>query len=192
MVSRHGSVFTLFRYGLLPVVVFCLTIVAASVDTFLTNSVRKSTWPRTVATVVRSEDLGRVLAEFQRTKQTFSDPRGTLEYVIDGQTHTWQGRGRDVGVTEMNPGDRIEIYYNPHDPRDISTLVLLGAFTGSIILAVALAFLAFYAWFFWLRGSLRRPRPDDFDGDMAWSFAAHAPHRPPGQMKRSRFGRPAE
>src|SRR5215831_7585403 len=120
MFSRHGLVFTLFRYGLLPVVVFCLTIVAASVDTFLTNSVRKSTWPRTVATVVRSEDIGRVLAEFQRTKQTFSDPRGTLEYVIDGQTHTWQGRGQDVGVTVMNPGDKIEIYYNPRDPGEIS------------------------------------------------------------------------
>jgi hypothetical protein len=185
-------VFTLFRYGLLPVVTFCIIIVCASFDAFLTNSVRKSTWPQTVATVMRSEDPGKVLAEFLKTRQTFSEPQGTLEYVVDGQTHTWQGRGRDIGVTVMNPGDKIEVYYNPRNPGEISTLVLLGAFTGSIILAVALAFLAFYAWFFWLRGSLRRPRPDDFDGDMAWSFARPAQAPLPGQMKRSRFGRSAE
>ena len=62
----------------------------------------------------------------------------------------------------MNPGDQINIYYNPKNPREISTLVLLGASTGSIIMAVALAFLVFYFWFFWLRGFLRRSGPDDF------------------------------
>ena len=41
-----------------------------------------------------------------------------------------------------------------------------------MILAAALAFLAFYVWFFWLRGFFGRSAPpDDFDGDMAMSFA---------------------
>jgi hypothetical protein len=86
----------------------------------------------------------------------------------------------------MNPGDKIKIYYNPKNPREISTLVLLGASTGNVILAVALAFLAFYVWFFWLRGFLRRSGPDDFDGDMAGSFADRVPERLPSQIERSR------
>jgi len=159
--------FTLFRYGLVPVVLYCVVVIAAGVDAFSTNAVRKSAWPQTVATVMKSQDFGQALAEFRGTQNTFPDPRGALQYVIDGETYTWQGRGRDIGVTVMNPGDKITFYYNPKNPRDISTLVLLGASTGTIILAVALAFLAFYVWFFWLRGFLRRSGPDDFDGDVA-------------------------
>src|ERR1700681_3994490 len=147
--------FTLFRYGLIPVVFFCVVVVAASFDAFSTNAVQKSTWPQTVVTVMQSRDFGQTLAEFRGTQNTFPDPHGTVKYVIDGQTYTWQGRGRDIGVTVMNPGDKIKIYYNPKNPQEIGTLVLLGAATGSIILAVALAFLAFYVWFFWLRGFLR-------------------------------------
>jgi hypothetical protein len=74
----------------------------------------------------------------------------------------------------MKPGDQIKVYYNPRNPQEISTLALLGASTGSIIMAVAFAFLAFYFWFFWLRGFLRRSGPDDFD-DMAESRADEHP-----------------
>jgi len=176
----------LFRYGLLPVVVYCLVVVTASFDAFLTNAFRKSAWPQTVATVLQSEDPGRMLAELRRTPQTFSDPRGTLQYVIDGETHTWQGRGRDIGLAKMNTGDKIAVYYNPENPRDISTLVLLGASTGIIILAAALAFLTFYVWFFWLRGYLGRSGPDGFAGDGAGSFAGPAQERLPPQIQRSR------
>jgi hypothetical protein len=174
---RHGLVFTLFRYGLMPVVVFCLTIVAASIDVYSTTAIQKSIWPQTVVTVVQSQDFGDVAAKFRGTPNTFPDPRGSVTYVIDGKTYTWQGRGRDIGVTVMNPGDRISVYYNPKNPLEISTLVLLGAFTGNIILTVALAFIAFYVWFFWLRGFLRRPGPGDFDGDAAPSFAGGVPER---------------
>lgn len=66
----------------------------------------------------------------------------------------------------MNPGDKINVYYNPENPQEIGTLVLLGKFIGSIILAAALAFLAVYVWFFWLRGFLRRPGPHGFYGDV--------------------------
>src|SRR5256885_1040658 len=82
-----------------------------------------------------------------RAPNTFPDPRGTGIYVIDGKSHAWQGRGREIGVTVMKPGDQIKVYYNPQNPQEISTLVLLGASTGSIIMAVAFAFLAFYFWF---------------------------------------------
>jgi hypothetical protein len=161
--------FTFFRYGLIPVVGFCVIIVAASIDVYSTTAVQKSTWPQTVATVVRSQDFGQVAADFRGTPNAFPDPRGTLQYAIDGQTYTWQGRGRDIGLTVMNPGDRINVHYNPQNPREISTLVLLGARTGNIMLALALAFLAFYVWFFWLRGLFRRSGPDNFDGDVAGS-----------------------
>ena len=154
--------FTLFRYGLAPVVLFCVVVVAASVDTFSTNAVRASTWPQTVATVIEAQDAGDALAALRGTSNTFPDPHGTLKYFVEGKSHIWQGRGRDIGVTVMHPGDKIEVYYNPQNPLEISTLVLLGAFTGNIILAIALAFLAFYLWFFWLRGFFRRA--DDFDG----------------------------
>ena len=86
----------------------------------------------------------------------------------------------------MNPGDQIKVYYNPKNPREINTLVLLGACTGNIILAVALAFLAFYFWFFWLRGFLRRSGPDDFGGDLAASFADRVPERLSSQIEPSR------
>jgi hypothetical protein len=154
--------FTLFRYGLLPVVLYCVVVITAGVDAILTNTVRKSTWPQTVVTVMQSQDFGQALTELRGTPNTFPDPRGTLRYVIDGKTYNWQGRGREMGVTVMKPGDQIKVYYNPQDPREISTLVLLGASTGSIIMAVALASLVFYFWFFWLRGFLRRSDPDDF------------------------------
>jgi hypothetical protein len=175
--------FTLFRYGLLPVVFYCIVVITAGVDAFLTNTVRKSTWPQTVVTVVQSQDFGQALAELRGTPNTFPDPRGSVRYVIDGQTHTWQGRGRDIGVTVMKSGDQFKVYYNPRDPRDISTLVLLGASTGSIIMAVALAFLAFYFWFFWLRGFLRRSGPDDFNADVAGSFADHGQEHPNANIK---------
>jgi hypothetical protein len=178
--------FTLFRYGLIPVVLYCLVVVAASVVTFSTNAIQKSTWPQTVVTVTQSQDFGQAFAEFRGTQNTFPDPRGTVKYVIDGAPYTWQGRGRDIGLTVMNPGDTIKLYYNPKDPRDISTLVLLGASTGSIILTVALAFLAFYVWFFWLRGFLRRSGEEDFDGEMAGSFADPVPQGSPTQIERSR------
>jgi len=154
--------FTLFRYGLLPVVLYCVVVITAGVDAILTNTVRKSTWPQTVVTVMQSQDFGQALTELRGTPNTFPDPRGTLRYVIDGKTYNWQGRGREMGVTVMKPGDQIKVYYNPQNPLEISTLVLLGASTGSIIMAVALAFLVFYFWFFWLRGFLRRSGPDDF------------------------------
>jgi Protein of unknown function (DUF3592) len=176
--------FTLFRYGLVPVVLYCVIVVTAGIDVFLTNTVRKSTWPQTVVTVVQSQDFGDAAAAFRGTPNTFPDPRGSVRYVIDGQTHTWQGRGRDIGVTVMKPGDQIKVYYNPQDPREISTLVLLGASTGSIIMAVAFVFLAFYFWFFWLRGFLRRSGPDDFDGDVAAPFADHGQEHANAIIKR--------
>jgi Protein of unknown function (DUF3592) len=156
--------FTLFRYGLTPVVLYCVVVITAGADAVLTNTVRKATWPQTVVTVVQSQDLGDMAAAFRGTPNTFPDPRGILKYVIDGKSYDWQGRGRAIGVTVMKPGDQIKVYYNPRNPQEISTLVLLGASTGSIIMAVAFAFLAFYFWFFWLRGFFRRSGPDDFDG----------------------------
>jgi Protein of unknown function (DUF3592) len=178
--------FALFRYGLVPVVLFCVVVIAAGVETFTTNTVQKSTWPQTVVTVVEAQDFGQVFAESRGTQNTFPDPRGKVQYVVNGETYNWQGRGRDMGVTVMNPGDKINVYYNPANPQDINTLVLLGASTGSIILAVALAFLAFYVWFFWLRRFLRRSGPGGSDGDGARSFANGVPERLPSQMERSR------
>jgi hypothetical protein len=153
------TAFTWFRYGLLPVVLYCLIVIAAGIDAMATNAMQSSTWRPTVATVVESQDWGAALAEFRGTENTFPDPRGTLQYFIDGQSYTWKGRGRDIGLTAMTPGDKISLYYNPANPNEISTLVLLGASTGAILMAAALAFLVFYVWFFWLRGFLRRSGP---------------------------------
>jgi uncharacterized protein DUF3592 len=154
--------FTLFRYGLIPVVLYCVVVITAGIDVYTTNAIQKSTWPQTVATVIQSQDFGDAFAEFSGIENNFPDPRGTLKYVIDGETFSWQGRGRDIGLTVMTPGDKIKLYYNPENKQELSTLVLLGAFTGNIILAVAFAFLAFYFWFFWLRGMFRRSGPGDF------------------------------
>jgi hypothetical protein len=180
--------FTLFRYGLIPVVLFCLVVIAAGIDAYSTNAVQKSTWSQTVATVTESNDPGDALAEFQGKPNTFPDPYGTLSYSVDGTPYTWQGRGRDLGVTVMKPGEEIKVYYNPENPQEISTLVLLGAFTGNIILAVVLAFLVFYIWFFWLRRFIGGSAPPgDLDDDLAKAFADGGPTRSPDRIERSRF-----
>jgi hypothetical protein len=156
--------FTLVRYSLLPIALFCVIVIGAGIDVFSTKAVREFTWLQTTASVKESRDFGDVAAAFRGTPNNFPDPRGTLTYVIDGTTHTWQGRGRDIGLTVMRPGTKIQIRYNPVNHREINTLVLLGATEGSVMLAAALAFLGFYAWFFWLRGFLRRSGRDDFEG----------------------------
>jgi len=142
------SAFSIFRYGLLPIALFCVIVIAAGVHTVVENSIQKSTWPQTVVAVVQSQEFG---------KNSFPDPHGTVRYVVGGKTYSWQGRGREIGLTVMNPGDQIKLRYNPANPQQINTLVLTGKVTGSIILAVTLAFLGLYVWFFWLRGLLRRP-----------------------------------
>ena len=154
--------FAIFRYGLLPVALFCAFVIASGVHIVTENSIQKSTWPQTVVTVVQSQDFGKARAELKGAQNSFPDPHGTVRYVIGGKTYSWQGRGREIGLTVMNPGDQIKLYYNPANPQEINTLVLLGKVTGSIILAVALAFLGLYVWFFWLRGFLRRPGSPKF------------------------------
>ena len=149
----------LFRYGLIPVVLFCIVIVCASIDAQVTNLAQKSSWQQTTITVVESQDPGDIAAQFSGTPNNFPDPHGTVRYVADGKSYTWQGRGRDIGLTEMRPGERINLYYNPANPQEINTLVLLGAGTGFLILAAAAGFLAFYIWYFWLRGFLNRSGP---------------------------------
>jgi Protein of unknown function (DUF3592) len=178
--------FTLFRYGLIPVAYYCLVVITAGISAFSGNAVQKSTWRQTVVTVTQAQDFGDAAAEFLGTKNTFPDPRGTVKYVIDGETFVWQGRGREIGLTVMKPGDQIKLYYNPKSPQEISSLVMLGASTGSIILAVAVAFLVFYVWFFWLRGLLRRSGPDDLDGDMVGAFAEGVSERAPSPIEQPR------
>jgi hypothetical protein len=154
--------FGTLRYALLPVVLFCIVIVVASFDTFSENIARKSTWHRTDVTVTGSEDFGQEVAKFRHTPNSFPDPHGRVSYVVDGTTYEWQGRGRDIGLTVMDPGEKIQVYYNPKNPREINTLVLLGASTGLFILASALAFLVFYIWFFWWRRPFRGRGSGDF------------------------------
>src|SRR5438105_4869733 len=113
--------FALFRYGLLPVVLYCVVIITAGTDAVCTNTVRKATWPQTVVRVVQSQDFGDMAAAFRGTPNTFPDPRGSVIYVIDGKSYAWQGRGREIGVTVMKPGDQIKVYYNPQNPQEIST-----------------------------------------------------------------------
>ena len=154
--------FGILRYGLFPVVLFCIVIVAASFDSFSTNAARKSTWHRTDVTVTESEDFGQEVATLRGTADNFPDPHGRVTYVVDGKSYEWKGRGRDIGLTAMKPGEKIEVYYNPSNPQEINSLILLGASTGLVILASALAFLGFYIWFFWWRRPFRGFGSGDF------------------------------
>jgi hypothetical protein len=178
--------FTLFRYGLIPVVLFCVIVITGGVHTVSTNSLRKSSWPQTVVTVVQSQDFNQSLAEFRGTPNAFPDPYGAVRYVVGGKSYSWQGRGRDIGLTAMNPGDKINLYYNPANPQEINTLVLLGALTGAIIVAAALAVIVLYLWFFWVRRLLRRSGAHDFHADAPESFVDRASERISSQVERSR------
>jgi Protein of unknown function (DUF3592) len=178
--------FTLFRYGLIPVVLFCAVVITGGVHTVSTNSLRKSTWPQTVVTVVQSQDFNQALAEFRGAENAFPDPYGMVRYVVGGKTYSWYGRGRDIGLTVMNPGDKINLYYNPQNPQEINTLVLLGAGTGGILVATALAFIVFYLWFFWVRQFLRRLGSHDVSSELPGSFAERASERISNEIERSR------
>jgi hypothetical protein len=178
--------FTLFRYGLIPVVLFCIVVITGGVHTVSTNSLRKSSWPQTVVTVVQSQDFNQALAEFRGTQNAFPDPYGAVRYVIGGKTYSWQGRGRDIGLTAMTPGDNIKLHYNPENPQEINTLVLLGGFTGAMLVAAALAFVVFYVWFFWVRRFLRRLGSHDSSGDAPESFVERANERLSSEIERSR------
>src|SRR5262249_58829076 len=94
---RGDALFTFFGSGLAPVVLYCVIVITAGIDAFLTNAIRKSTWPQTAVTVVQSQDFGDVAAAFRGTPNTFPDPRGTLKYVIDGKSYDWRGRGGERG-----------------------------------------------------------------------------------------------
>src|SRR5262249_15130831 len=122
--------FTAFRYGLLPVVLFCIVVVSASIDTISENATRKSDWPQVVARVIDAQAAGDMLAKFRGATNDFPDPYGTLRYVVGGKNFTWQGRARDIGLTVLKPGESITLHYNPANPQQIGTLVLLGAQTG--------------------------------------------------------------
>jgi len=143
--------FTFFRYALLPIVIFCIVVAAASVDAIATNAYRKRTWPRTVATVTEARDAGQELAKISGKQNVFPDPYGKITYSVTGKAYSWQGRGRDIGFTEMTPGAKLNVFYNPQNPKDVSALVLLGLSTGLIIDSVSVAFIVFYMWYFWLR-----------------------------------------
>src|SRR5262249_38902947 len=103
--------FRLFRYGLMPVVLYCAFIVGARIHIYTIIAINKSTWPQTVVTVTQSQDFGDIAARFRGTPNTFPDPRGIVTYAIDGTSYTWKGRGRDIGLTVMKPGDQIKLYY---------------------------------------------------------------------------------
>jgi hypothetical protein len=165
--------FTLFRYGLVPIAGYCLMVVVFSIHIVWANGVQKRTWPETVATVMESKDFGQILSELRGTKNTFPDPHGVVRYVVDGKTYTWRGRARDIGLTVLNPGEQFKIFYNPERPQEINTLLLLGAQTGAMIVAGAFAFFSFYIWFFWLRRrSGRWTPPDDMGVDAARAFVS--------------------
>ncbi|MFO1014076.1 MAG: DUF3592 domain-containing protein [Caulobacteraceae bacterium] len=187
--------FNLFRWGLIPVVLFCGVCVAAGIDAFSENAVRRATWPKVEATVLESQDFADELARMRGTSNNFPDPRGVLQYQVNGETHTWTGRGRDAGLIAMPVGGKVMVHYDPKNPDQVSTLEMLGAGTGLIILGAALAFLGFYFWFFWIRFWIGRSGPDDDDSGYLLGEAApqaapvwNAPAPGFGQGRPNTFG----
>lgn len=176
--------FKFIRNALAPVALFCCVIIAASADAYWTNASRKASWPQTIVTVLQAQHLGDVAAEWRGTPNNFPDPRGSISYTVDGQTYTWRGRGREIGLTAMTPGDQIKLYYNPRNPNEINALVLLGAATGNLILAAACTFLGLYIWFFWVRRSFRDSGPGGLNGQPRGSSASRAGEGP----DQERFG----
>jgi hypothetical protein len=84
-------VFTLLRYGLLPVVFYCAVVFVSGVHIIGSNEAHRSSWKQTTATVMQSRDFGDAYAEFSGTKNDFPDPRGTLQYVVNKETAARRG-----------------------------------------------------------------------------------------------------
>ncbi len=88
--------FTLFRYGLVPIAGYCLMVIVFSIHIVWANGVQKRTWPETCRHRRGIERLRQCPSAGQNT---FPDPHGIVRYVVDGKTYTWRGRARDIGLT---------------------------------------------------------------------------------------------
>lgn len=177
------------RFALIPVVLFCLTILAAAFDSISTNLQQKATWLPVMATVVDAQEFGELGATLSGRAADFPDPYGEISYTVGGETYQWQGRARDIGFVSLPVGGTVSIFYDPADPNQINSLVLLGASVGLMICGSAAAFMAFYVWFFWLRG--RGGRPPDTPSILADPPTPRAePTRPPTQVASPRAARP--
>lgn len=92
------------RFALIPVVLFCLTILAAAFDSISTNLQQKATWLPVMATVVDAQEFGELGATLSGRAADFPDPYGEISYTVGGETYQWQGRARDIGFVSLPVG----------------------------------------------------------------------------------------
>lgn len=176
------------RFALIPVVLFCLTVMAATFDAIGTNLYQKATWLPLTATVVDAQEFG---DPFGDRAADFPDPYGEISYRVGGKTYRWEGRARDIGLISLPVGETVDIFYDPADPNQIGSLVMLGISVGAMIFGAAVTFLVFYVWFFWLRG--RGGRPPSATPIVPDPPAPRAPARPlePAARQVRTFGKRA-
>lgn len=141
-------VFVLARYLLMPFALIAVILFLMASHIIATSLHHQAAWQRTVATVTDVSPYSEMQANGLKTDGIDV----ALAYVANDAPTTWSGKGKDVGLYTAAKGDRIEFYYDPADPSNLDTAAMKGWRGGLLLLAVTGGFVAFYVWFFWLRG----------------------------------------
>lgn len=147
--------FVLARYLLMPFALIAAILFLMASHIIGTVLHHQATWQRTLATVTDVSPYSEMQANGLKTDGIDV----ALAYVVNDVPMTWSGKGKDIGLYKADKGDRIEFYYDPSDPSNLDTVAMKGWHGGLLLLAVTGGFVAFYAWFFWLRGRTAPPAP---------------------------------
>ena len=140
--------FVLMRFLLMPIALIAAALFAMGLHIIGTSLHHQAAWHQTIATVTDVDPY----TEMGENGLATQGINVVVTYVANDAPMTWSGKGKDIGLYKAAKGDRIEFYYDPADPSKLDTAAMKGWRGGLLILAVTGGFVAFYVWFFWLRG----------------------------------------
>jgi hypothetical protein len=170
--------FVLMRFLLMPIALIAAALFAMGLHIIGTSLHHQAAWHQTIATVTDVDPY----TEMRENGLATQGINVAVTYVANDAPMTWSGKGKDIGLYKAAKGDRIEFYYDPADPSKLDTAAMKGWRGGLLILAVTGGFVAFYVWFFWLRG---RRAPPMSPSTVRVSGAGAKP----AEQQRSTFGR---
>ncbi|MER8883845.1 DUF3592 domain-containing protein [Mesorhizobium sp. M0074] len=170
--------FVFMRFLLMPFALIAVALFAMGLHVIGTTLHHKAAWHQTVATVTDVDPY----TETQENGLTTDGIDVAVTYVVNDAPMTWSGKGKIIGLYSASMGDKVELYYDPADPSNLDTAAMKGWRGGLLLLVVTGGFIAFYVWFFWLRG--RNPPSPMTPSPVRAAGASAKPQR-----QRATFGR---
>lgn len=137
----------LMRFLLMPFALIAAVLFIMGLHIFGTGFYHQAFWIQTVATVTEVVPY----TEVHKKGFTTDGINVAVAYLVGDTPMTWSGKGKIIGLYSVNPGDKVELYYDPADPSNLDTAAMKGWRGGLLLLASTAGFVAFYVWLFWLR-----------------------------------------